>query len=80
MTACCCPRYGIVLRACAPIFYDSFDGTYLNANTAVLARSDSGKFIAIKCGVKAYVIDSEGEYAEWPAPSVGGPIYNRPMC
>ena len=35
--------YGIDLRACAPIVYDPFDGTHLNANTAVLARSGSGK-------------------------------------
>ena len=30
---------GIDLRACAPVVYDAFDGTHLNANTAVLARS-----------------------------------------
>ena len=35
--------YGIDLRACAPVVYDPFDGTHLNANTAVLARSGSGK-------------------------------------
>jgi len=80
LTARCCPRYDIDLRACAPIFYDSFDGTYLNVNTTVLARSDSGKFIAIGWGIKAYVIDLKGEYAEWPAPSVGGPIFNRRLC
>ena len=35
--------YGIDLRACSPVVYDPFDGTHLNANTAVLARSGSGK-------------------------------------
>ena len=35
--------YGIDLRACAPVVYDPFDGTHLNANTAVLARSGSGE-------------------------------------
>ena len=60
--------YGIDLRACAPIVYDPFDGTHLNANTAVLARSGSGKSFATKLGVlrgvcrgvRAYVIDPEG--------------------
>ena len=64
--------YGIDLRACAPIVYDPFDGTHLNANTAVLARSGSGKSFATKLGVlrgvcrgvRAYVIDPEGEYAD----------------
>ena len=42
--------YGIDLRACAPIVYDPFDGTHLNANTAVLARSGSGKSFATKLG------------------------------
>ena len=35
--------YGIDMRACSPIAYDPWDGTHLNANTAVLARSGSGK-------------------------------------
>ena len=35
--------YGIDMRACAPVVYDPWDGTHLNANTAVLARSGSGK-------------------------------------
>ena len=30
--------YGIDLRACSPVVYDPFDGTHLNANTAVLAQ------------------------------------------
>ena len=35
--------YGIDMRACSPVVYDPWDGTHLNANTAVLARSGSGK-------------------------------------
>ena len=42
--------YGIDMRACAPVIYDPFDGTHLNANTAVLARSGSGKSFATKLG------------------------------
>ena len=61
--------YGIDMRACAPVVYDPWDGTHLNANTAVLARSGSGKSFATKLGmlrglcrgVTAYVIDPEGE-------------------
>ena len=64
--------YGIDMRACAPIVYDPWDGTHLNADTAVLARSGSGKSFATKLGVlrglcrgvTAYVIDPEGEYAD----------------
>ena len=62
--------YGIDMRACSPVVYDPWDGTHLNANTAVLARSGSGKSFATKLGVlrgltrgvTAYVIDPEGEY------------------
>ena len=62
---------GIDLRARAPIVYDPWDGTHLNANTAVLARSGAGKSFATKLGVLrglcrgvvCYVIDPEGEYA-----------------
>ena len=43
--------YGIDLRACSPVVYDPFDGTHLNANTAVLARSGSGKSFSTKLGV-----------------------------
>ena len=43
--------YGIDMRACAPIVYDPWDGSHLNANTAVLARSGSGKSFATKLGV-----------------------------
>ena len=57
--------YGIDMRACSPVVYDPWDGTHLNANTAVLARSGSGKSFATKLGVlrgitrgiTAYVID-----------------------
>ena len=43
--------YGIDMRACSPVVYDPWDGTHLNANTAVLARSGSGKSFATKLGV-----------------------------
>ena len=43
--------YGIDMRACAPVVYDPWDGTHLNANTAVLARSGSGKSFSTKLGV-----------------------------
>ena len=60
--------YGIDMRACSPVVYDPWDGTHLNANTAVLARSGSGKSFSTKLGVlrgltrgvTAYVIDPEG--------------------
>ena len=73
--------YGIDMRACAPIVYDPWDGTHLNANTAVLARSGSGKSFATKLGVlrglcrgvTAYVIDPEGEYADM-ARAAGGRV------
>ena len=35
--------YGIDMRACSPVVYDPWDGTHLNANTAVLARSGSAR-------------------------------------
>ena len=73
--------YGLDLRARAPIVYDPWDGTHLNANTAVLARSGSGKSFATKLGVlrslcrgiTAYVIDPEGEYADM-ARAAGGRV------
>ena len=73
--------YGIDMRACSPVVYDPWDGTHLNANTAVLARSGSGKSFATKLGVlrgitrgiTAYVIDPEGEYADM-ARAVGGRV------
>ena len=73
--------YGIDLRACSPVVYDPFDGTHLNANTAVLARSGSGKSFSTKLGVlrglcrgvRAYVIDPEGEYADM-ARAAGGRV------
>ena len=72
---------GIDLRACAPVVYDAFDGTHLNANTAVLARSGSGKSFATKLGVlrgltrgvTAYIIDPEGEYGDM-ARAAGGRV------
>ena len=73
--------YGIDLRACSPVVYDPWDGTHLNANTAVLARSGAGKSFATKLGVlrgvcrgvRAYVIDPEGEYADM-ARAAGGRV------
>ena len=73
--------YGIDLRSSSPVVYDPFDGTHLNANTAVLARSGSGKSFATKLGVlrglcrgvRAYVIDPEGEYADM-ARAAGGRV------
>ena len=73
--------YGIDLRACSPVVYDPWDGTHLNANTAVLARSGAGKSFATKLGVlrgitrgvTAYVIDPEGEYADM-ARAAGGRV------
>ena len=73
--------YGIDMRACAPVVYDPWDGTHLNANTAVLARCGSGKSFATKLGmlrgitrgVTAYVIDPEGEYADM-ARAAGGRV------
>ncbi|MCY4528601.1 MAG: DUF87 domain-containing protein, partial [Chloroflexi bacterium] len=71
--------YGIDMRACSPVVYDPWDGSHLNANTAVLARSGSGKSFSTKLGVlrgltrgvTAYVIDPEGEYADM-ARAAGG--------
>ena len=73
--------YGIDMRACSAVVYDPWDGTHLNANTAVLARSGSGKSFATKLGVlrglcrgvTAYVIDPEGEYADM-ARAAGGRV------
>ncbi len=73
--------YGIDLRSCSPVVYDPWDGSHLNANTAVLARSGSGKSFATKLGVlrgitrgvTAYVIDPEGEYADM-ARAAGGRV------
>ena len=73
--------YSLNLRARSPIVYDPWDGTHLNANTAVLARSGSGKSFATKLGVlrglcrgiTAYVIDPEGEYADM-ARAAGGRV------
>ncbi len=73
--------YGIDMRSCSPVVYDPWDGTHLNANTAVLARSGSGKSFSTKLGVlrglcrgvTAYVIDPEGEYADM-ARAAGGRV------
>ena len=78
--------YGIDLRACAPVVYDPFDGTHLNANTAVLARSGAGKSFATKlgcCGASAAVWSPtsstpRGNTPTWPAPPGGAS--SRPAC
>ena len=73
--------YGIDLRACAPIVYDPFDGTHLNANTAVLARSGSGKSPSPPswacCGASAGECGPTSSTRRastpiWPGPPVGG--------
>ena len=66
--------YGIDLRACAPIVYDPFDGTHLNANTAVLARSGSGKSFATKLGALATLRTCSlilASATAWAAPKTG---------
>ena len=72
--------YGIDLRACAPIVYDPFDGSHLNANTAVLARSGSGKSFATKLGLLRGVCRGRAGLRHrprgrvrptWPAPAGG---------
>ena len=42
--------YGIDMRACSPVVYDPWDGTHLNANTAVLARSGSRQVLRHQAG------------------------------
>ena len=69
----------IDMRSGSPVVYDPFDREFLNANTAVLARSGSGKSFSTKLavlrgvtrGVTAYVIDPEGEYADMAQASGG---------
>ena len=71
--------YGIDMRSGSPVVYDPFDKEFLNANTAVLARSGAGKSFSTKLavlrgvtrGVTAYVIDPEGEYADMARASGG---------
>ena len=73
--------YGIDLRACAPIVYDPFDGTHLNANTAVLARSGSAASLsppswaccggcAGECGPTSST--RRASTPTWPGPPAGG--------
>ena len=58
--------YGLDLRARAPIVYDPWDGTHLNANTAVLARSGSGKSFATKLGVLAWPLPGHHRLRDRP--------------
>ena len=77
--------YGIDMRACSPVVYDPWDGTHMNANTAVLARSGSGKSFATKLGVlrgitrgiTAYVISPRASTRTWPAQPEGGWLSGR---
>ena len=69
-------RYGTVIgydmRARSLISYDAYDGTWVNANTTVLARSGGGKSFSTKLAIvrnltrdiRTYVIDPEGEYVD----------------
>ena len=69
-------RYGTLVgfdtRARSLISYDAYDGTWVNANTTVLARSGGGKSFSTKLsilrgltrGIVTYVIDPEGEYVD----------------
>ena len=52
--------YGIDMRACSPVVYDPWDGTHLNANTAVLARAAGGRVLSPGVpgeGMNPFVID-----------------------
>ena len=80
--------YGIDLRSSSPIVYDPFDGTHLNANTAVLARSRQrqivrhqtrASFAASAGEVTAYVIRSRGRIRRHGA-CCGGPRCCRRVC
>ena len=72
--------YGLDLRARSPIVYDPWDGTHLNANTAVLASSGSGKSFATKLGVlRGSAAESpptsstpRGSTPTWPGPQGAG--------
>ena len=64
--------YGIDLRACSPVVYDPFDGTHLNANTAVLARSGSGKSFSTKLGRSARAVPRGDRLRDRPGGRVRG--------
>ena len=72
---------GFDRRSQTPVIYDIFDGTFMNMNTCVLARSGAGKSFSTKLnmlrnltqGVACYVIDPEGEYVDM-AIAAGGRV------
>ena len=63
---------GMDIRANSMVTYDIFDGSFLNMNSAILARSGGGKSFSTKLGlvryinrgVTGYIIDPEGEYVD----------------
>ena len=63
---------GIDIRSNSMVTYDLYDGSFLNMNVAVLARSGGGKSFFTKLGllrdvnmgVIGYIIDPEGEYVD----------------
>ena len=73
---------GFDMRARSPITYDMYDGTWLNMNKAVLARSGAGKSFSTKLdalrlisrGVPCYIIDPEGEYVDMTL-AAGGRVF-----
>ena len=73
---------GIDLRASSPVVYDPWDGTHLNANTAVLARSGSGKSFATKLGVLRGLCRGRGRLRDRPRGRVRrhGPRRRRPRA
>ena len=74
--------WGFDSRSRSPITFDPHDGTWLNMNMAILARSGSGKSFATKLGVlraicqdvRTYIIDPEGEYVDMTL-HAGGRVY-----
>ena len=74
--------WGFDSRARTPITFDPHDGTWLNMNMAVMARSGSGKSFGTKLGVlramtqgvRTYIIDPEGEYVDMTL-YAGGRVY-----
>ena len=79
--------YGIDMRACSPVVYDPWDGTHLNANTAVLARSGSGKIVRNQAGSAQGSVTGaspptsstrRASTRTWPAPPEAG--FSLPAC
>ena len=74
--------WGFDSRSRSPITFDPHDGTWLNMNMAVMARSGSGKSFGTKLcvlrsitqGVRTYIIDPEGEYVDMTL-HAGGRVY-----